>query len=70
MKYFISTDEKALVKVMSAAYRARGLGRALQFDYEHGQWWVTNIMTGAQWSVVDANTPSGLDFEMVTSPEE
>ena len=43
-----------------------------QADFEHGQWWVTDRRTGAQWSVVDCRTaegPSGvdyLDFEQVT----
>jgi hypothetical protein len=33
--------------------------------YEHGQWWVINHRTDEIWSVVDANTPSGFDFEQV-----
>jgi hypothetical protein len=39
----------------------------LQVDWEHDQWWVTNRMTGAQWSVVE--TSRGLDFEQVTEGE-
>lgn len=35
-------------------------------DFEHGQWWVTDLDSGAQWSVCDANTPSGFCFEQVT----
>jgi len=44
-----------------------------QLDFEHGQWWVTNLRTGAQWSVVDASggrSLHGLDFERVTEGEE
>jgi len=42
-------------RVRSAAFD-RGLGHIgeLQTDFEHGQWWVTNRRTGAQWSVCDA----------------
>lgn len=42
-------------------------------DFEHGQWWVTEILTGAQWSVVDVegpNTSDGFDFEQVSLGEE
>lgn len=41
--------------------------------FEHGQWWVVNHATGAQWSVVDAEGTGsyfGLSFELVTEPEE
>ena len=40
---------------------------------EHGQWWVTDRDTGAQWSVMDtAGHPSvdGFDFAQVTPDEE
>ncbi len=52
-------------KVRSAAYDAK-LGHIgdLQTDFEHGQWWVTNRRTGAQWSACD--TDRGFDFEQVT----
>jgi hypothetical protein len=41
--------------------------------FEHGQWWLENGQTGAQWSVVDAEGPGaidGFDFEQVTQGEE
>ncbi len=41
--------------------------------YEHGQWWVEDVTTGAQWSVVDAvggRAVNGFDFEQVTDGEE
>jgi hypothetical protein len=37
--------------------------------FEHGQWWVENIKSGAQWSVCDAigaNTFYGFCFEQVS----
>lgn len=41
--------------------------------FEHGQWWVENIHTGAQWSVNDAETQTGhkyFDYEQVTQGDE
>lgn len=60
-------------RVMRAARFRLGKGRRLQTDFEHGQWWITDLRTGAQWSVVDCQTPDGidyLDFERVTEGEE
>ena len=41
-------------------------------DFEHGQWWITDKRSGAQWSVNDASVEGreGFSFEMVTPPEE
>lgn len=42
-------------------------------DFEHGQWWITCIGCGAQWSVCDAEggpAVDGFDFEQVTEGEE
>jgi hypothetical protein len=37
-------------------------------DFEHGQWWVTCLPCGAQWSVVDEEPGvDGLGFERVTN---
>ena len=41
--------------------------------FEHGQWWVEHLPSGAQWSVCDASGPScpdGFDFEQVTPGSE
>ena len=41
--------------------------------FEHGQWWVTNHKTGAQYSVNDAEgigTTNGFDFEEVTPAQD
>jgi hypothetical protein len=54
--------------IRSAALAAKlGPAKDLQTDFEHGQWWVTNRASGAQWSVCDTNT--GFDFECVTRGE-
>jgi len=64
--------------VLSAALAA-GLaedGENLQTDFEHGQWWVTNLITGAQWSVCDAEGTEangvfdGFCFEQVSQGEQ
>ena len=56
-------------KVRHAAFEAN-LGHIgdIQTDFEHGQWWITNRRTGAQWSVCD--TDKGFDFENVTRGED
>lgn len=69
-------------KVLSAAKYRLGSGR-YQADFEHGQWWVTRLGDGAQWSVVDCRGPAAgvgfsaqtkmvdyLDFEQVTEGEQ
>jgi hypothetical protein len=38
--------------------------------FEHGQWWITHLPSGAQWSVCDASGPNGFDFEQVTLGSE
>lgn len=67
------TNTPAVKRRVLRAARVR-LGRArYQADFEHGQWWITNLTTGAQWSVVDCETVDGtpyLDFEQVTQGEE
>jgi predicted cupin superfamily sugar epimerase len=44
--------------------------RRLQADFEHGQWWITDLDSGAQWSVNDCTGPACFDFEQVTRGEE
>ena len=71
-------------KILRAANYRLGRHR-YQADFEHGQWWVTRLATGAQWSVVDCSDPSRstgrgysaqtkmidyLDFEQVTQGDE
>lgn len=54
----------------------RKLHGAIQADFEHGQWWITFLGTGAQWSVCDADGTAdngvvdGFCFEQVTEGDE
>lgn len=44
-----------------------------QADYEHGQWFITCLGTGRQWSVVDASggqSIDGFDFELVSADDD
>lgn len=64
-----STNPQEQFSVLSAAQERFGDARRLQVDYEHGQWWVTILRSGAQYSVVDATGPGTYDdfgFELVT----
>lgn len=59
-------------KVLTAAHKALRR-RNINADFEHGQWWITHLPTGAQWSVGDAEGSSAIDgfcFEQVTSGDE
>ena len=49
--------------------RAQLGARRLQANYEHGQWWLTDLRSGAQWSVCDAEG-EGYAFEQVTAGDE
>ncbi len=70
----LSTINKPAIynRVLRAARYKLGKGR-YQADYEHGQWWVTELGTGAQWSVVTCQTTGGddyLDFEQVSRGDD
>lgn len=48
-------------------------GYRYQANYEHGQWWISCLETGAAWSVVAAagyGSIDGYDFEQVAEGEE
>ena len=64
-----NTSERRILSAARARlYRPRSRQPLLAF-FEHGQWWVENRDTGAQWSVVDAEggqSVDGFDFENVT----
>jgi hypothetical protein len=66
-----ATMEKRISK---AAHVALGIpSRHICADFEHGQWWITNLRSGAQWSVVDAEgglAVDGFDFEQVTEGDQ
>jgi hypothetical protein len=43
--------------------------RTASVFFEHGQWWIENVRTGAIWSVVDAEgngSYDGFGFEQIT----
>ncbi len=67
-----NTEAMRLRVLRTAKYRL-GKGK-YQADFEHGQWWVTRLADGAQWSVVDCETQERgvayLDFEQVTMGDE
>lgn len=56
--------------VLSCAGPELGARKDLQADFEHGQWWVTNRYTGAQWSVVEVTGPEALAYEQVTQGDD
>jgi hypothetical protein len=43
--------------------------RDFQTDFEHGQWWVTALRTGKQWSVCDSE-PGPFCYEQVSQGDE
>lgn len=59
--------ERRIKRAALIALRADAV--SLNTVFEHGQWWIVNRFTGAQWSVVDAEggpAIDGFDFEQVT----
>lgn len=53
------------------AFRCSGLRQrsgSYQYDWEHGQWWVTDKLTGRTWGVVE--TSNGLDFDLIAYGDE
>jgi hypothetical protein len=67
------TNTPEMWKRVLAAARKKLQKNNLSAGFEHGQWWIIHVMTGAQWSVVDAEGPGsvdGFDFEQVTHGQE
>jgi LmbE family N-acetylglucosaminyl deacetylase len=64
------TDTPAMRRrVLRAARELLGRRKPFVADFEHGQWWISNLDTGAQWSAQDAEGPRtalGFSFEQVT----
>lgn len=67
------TNTPAMEKrVLKAAHKALKRHNMTAF-FEHGQWWIEHLPSGAQWAVNDASGPSypgGFDFEQVTQGDE
>ena len=67
LKTETDTKEMAL-RVIRAARKALHRHK-LRADFEHGQWWITHLPSGAAWSVCDAEggpAVDGFDFEQVS----
>ena len=65
-------NSAAVEKRVLIAARRQLIGyrpRSLSAFYEHGQWWIEDRRTGAQWSVHDAD-PGEFGFEQVTQGDE
>lgn len=59
-------------RVLAMARKMLGTRNVSAF-FEHGQWWVVNVKTGAQYSVVDAegpNTIDGFDLDQISDGDE
>jgi len=67
------TNTPAMEKRVLKAARKALKRRNLTAFFEHGQWWIEHLPSGAQWSVCDASGPScpnGFDFEQVSQGDE
>ena len=75
MALMTETYTRAMEARVRRAARHKGIinTRNGSVFFEHGQWWVENVRTGAQWSVVDCQTAGGvdyLDFEQVSEGDQ
>lgn len=68
------TNTPAMLKRIKHAWVQQKIARGgVSLDFEHGQWWVTHLVTGAQWSVHDCADLQGedtFDFEQVTCGDD
>lgn len=74
-KLLTETNTPAIERrvLRAAVHTLGGRRREYQADFEHGQWWITRLASGAQWSVVDCQTAAGVDylgFERVSQGDE
>ena len=70
-----SDMERRILAAFEASALAYSSKRRQRYsaDFEHGQWWITDWRTGAQWSVLDTSggrSFNGFDFEQVTQGDE
>jgi predicted cupin superfamily sugar epimerase len=73
MSLMTETNTVKMERRVLRAARAKFGRKRFQANFEHGQWWLTILGTGAQYSVVDCQTQAGvdyLDFEQVTAGDE
>jgi hypothetical protein len=65
------TNTRTVERAIRRAAQAQLIGyRHFQADFEHGQWWITDLDSGAQWSVQDDNSEWGFCFEQVSQGDE
>jgi hypothetical protein len=67
------TNTPAMEEIILAAATKHFNSRHLIAFFEHGQWWIENRKTSAQWSVNDTETQTGVSyfsFEQVTRGDE
>lgn len=73
MKLKTETETTAIRLRILRAFRKQQRRRLhIVADFEHGQWWISHLPSGAQWSVVDAEgglSVDGFDFEQVSDGE-
>lgn len=58
------TDTNEILADFNSSDGEQFEGFGLQVDFEHGQWFITHLPTGTQWSVHDAN--NGFVFDQVS----
>lgn len=72
LKTEINTPEMG--ERVTEAFEASGIAEGtIQSNFEHGQWWITVLESGAQWSVCDAEGGDAVDgfcFEQITEGED
>ncbi len=68
LKTEINTPNIEAQVLRAARFKLRK--RNLQADFEHGQWWITHVPSGDQWSVCDELSQYGFCFEQVAEGEE
>lgn len=67
------TNTRSVERRVRSAFANSGLNsprRKFDAFFEHGQWWITVLTNGRQYSVHDSNGPYGFDFEMVSEGDE
>lgn len=74
MKLKAETNTPAMARRALTAFRKQQRRRCgLSIYFEHGQWWISYLRSGASWSVCDAEggpAVDGFDFELITEGAE
>lgn len=70
MTLLTEQNTRRVERLVLRAAKRRFHRRYIDATFEHGQWWVTIMATGAQYSVCDSTDPGGFEFEEVTRGDE